>query len=475
MNDDRDPDRSTYAAVPQRSPSMRVMPTELVYPSVPDRVSHVLRTLADAGHEVALVGGVVRDRLLGLDHRGDWDGATAARPEEVVALFEGATWENRFGTVTIGADPAVELTSYRAEGAYRDRRRPDEVRFGVSLTEDLARRDFTINAMAWLPIDLDAGRGRLVDPHGGQSDLEARLLRAVGDPRERFAEDALRLIRAARFAGRFDLAIETATEAAIREQAATVRHVSAERVRDELLRILDRDPTPSRALTLLERLGLLVVVLPEVAALRGIPQAKAVPGDALDHSLRAVDAAQASEPPVLRLAALLHDIGKARTLHDGHFIGHERVSAEMAAEVLRRLRVPRALSERIVGVVRHHMYDYEPAWTDAAVRRFVRRLGEVDRELLFDLRRADNAASGVGPAGDENQAELEARIAAQVSAEPELLVDHRLAIDGYDLQRELGLEPGPEIGAVLDRLTELVLDDPSQNRRDLLLAHARRR
>ena len=185
----------------------------------------------------------------------------------------------------------VEVTSYRAEGAYRDRRRPDDVRFGVSLTEDLARRDFTINAMAWLPIDLEAGRGALIDPTGGQSDLDARVLRAVGDPRERFAEDALRLIRAARFAGRLGLTIDPATERAIREEAPTVEAVSAERVRDELLRILSLDDAPSGAMRILERLGLLGVILPELLALRGVPQAKAVPGDALDHSLGAVDAA----------------------------------------------------------------------------------------------------------------------------------------------------------------------------------------
>ncbi len=255
---------------------MRVMPSELVYPDLPDRVRAVLRALGDAGHEVAIVGGAVRDRLLGLAHQGEWDAATAARPEEVVALFPGATWENRFGTVTIGADPKVEVTSYRAEGTYRDRRRPDEVRFGVSLTEDLARRDFTINAMAWLPIDLEAGRGSLVDPTGGQSDLEARVLRAVGEPRERFAEDALRLMRAARFAGRLGLTIDPATERAIRDAAPTVEAVSAERVRDELLRILSLDDAPSGAIGILERLGLLGVILPELLALRGIPQAKAV-------------------------------------------------------------------------------------------------------------------------------------------------------------------------------------------------------
>ena len=454
---------------------MRVMPRELVFVDLPGPVVDVLRTLSAAGHEAAIVGGAVRDRVGGLDHAGEWDVATAAHPEEVAALFEGATWENRFGTVTIGTDPPVEVTSYRAEGAYRDRRRPDDVRFGVSLDEDLARRDFTINAMAWLPSDLAAGHGTLVDPTGGKADLGERVLRSVGDPRERFDEDALRLMRAARFAGRLELTIDPATERAIGDLAPTVASVSAERVRDELMRILSRDPVPSRAIGLLERLGLLAVILPELAALRGIPQAKAVPGDALDHSLNATDAAAPSDPPALRLAALFHDLGKAGTLRDGHFIGHEQVSADLAGEVLRRLRVPRALAERVVGAIRNHMYDYDSAWTDAAVRRFVRRLDGVDRDLLFDLRRADNASSGVGTGGDANQAELEARIGEQLAAESALLVDHRLAIDGNDLQRELGLAAGPEIGAILDRLTELVLDDPTQNRREILLDHARRR
>jgi putative nucleotidyltransferase with HDIG domain len=448
---------------------------ELTYPTLPDRVVHVLRTLADAGHEAALVGGSVRDLLLRGAPTDNWDVATSAIPEQVVELFAGATWENRFGTVTVGAHPAVEITSYRAEGDYADRRRPSEVRFGVSLDEDLARRDFTINAMAWLPVDLATGRGRLVDPFGGRQDLADRLLHAVGAPRDRFSEDALRLVRAARFAGRFGLRIDPATEDAIIELAPTAASVSQERIRDELLRMLALDPAPSGAVLLMERLGLLRVVLPELAALRGVPQSKLVPGDALDHTLRAVDAAPAEPEPALRLAALLHDLGKATTLRGGHFIGHEKVGAELAAEVLRRLRVPRATADRVVGVIRHHMYDYEPAWTDAAMRRFIQRLHGVDRELLFALRRVDNAASGVGRAGDANQAELEERIAVQLAAEPGLLVHRRLAIDGHDLQRELGMTPGPEIGALLERLTELVIDDPALNERSVLLDLARRR
>ena len=444
---------------------------ELSYRDLPEGVRRVLATIADAGHEVALVGGSVRDPLLGIRHGGDWDAATSARPEQVAALFPDASWENRFGTVTVAGPPTVEVTSYRAEGGYRDRRRPDEVRFGVSLEEDLARRDFTVNAIAWVPEDLATGTGTIHDPFGGRADLAARLLRTVGDPRARFEEDALRLVRAARFAGRFEMTIDPATEQAAIELAPSAATVSGERVRDELLRILELDPKPSRAFGILERLGILRVILPELAALRGVPQSKAIPGDALDHTLAAVDAA----PPDVRLAALLHDIGKATTLRDGHFIGHDSVGAELAAGVLQRLRIPGATAARIVGAIRHHMYDYEPTWTDAAVRRFIRRTAQVDRRLLFDLRRADNAASGVGPIGEENQAQLEARIVEQLAGQPDLLMHRRLAIDGHDLQSELGMQPGPEIGAVLDRLTEAVLDDPSLNRREKLLELARQR
>lgn len=447
---------------------------ELTYPALPRTVEHVLATLAAAGHEAVLVGGAVRDQLLGLPHgTWDWDAATSAAPEEVVALFPESTWENRFGTVTVRGDPPVEVTSYRAEGAYHDARRPNEVRFGVALEEDLARRDFTINAIAWLPTDLAAGRGRLVDPAGGVGDLRRRILRTVGDPRDRFGEDALRLIRAARLAARFELDLDPATEAAIASLAPRAASVSGERVRDELLRMLAIRERPSRGLLLLERLGLLAVVLPELAALRGVPQAKLVPGDALDHTLATVDAVPPDPPADARLTALLHDLGKATTQAAGHFFGHERVGAELARRVLDRLRVGRARSERIAAVIEQHMYQYEPAWTDAAVRRFIRRIAEVDRDLLFALRRADNVASGVAAAGEANQRELETRIAAELAAGAELLIGRRLAIDGHDLQSALGLEPGPTVGVLLERLTEAVLDDPSRNERETLLAMAR--
>lgn len=442
---------------------------------LPRPVATVLDRLLGAGHEAALVGGCVRDLLRG-GRPGDWDVATSAAPEVVVALFPGATWENRFGTVTVRPGPGrmpVEVTTYRVEGIYTDHRRPDEVRWGTSLLEDLARRDFTINAMAWVPRDLAAGTGELVDPYGGRADLEQRRLRAVGVPDERLAEDALRLIRAVRFAARFDLVIEPRTEAAIRRHARSAAELSGERVRDELLRILgtrDAARTPSAAFRAMQELGILAVILPELAALRGVPQAKLIDGDALEHSLRTADALTVDNP-FLRLVGLLHDVGKASTLADGHFYGHETVGARMVEAILRRLRFPREEVAHATHLVRQHMFAYSPEWTDGAVRRFVRRVGASALPALFDLRRADNVASGVSEPVIGGLDELHARIGVELATHP--LNARQLAVHGDDLVRELGVPPGPVIGRLLNRLLEAVLDDPSRNERSALVDLAR--
>jgi putative nucleotidyltransferase with HDIG domain len=435
-------------------------------------VARVLRTLRAAGHEAALVGGCVRDLLSGLEPT-DWDIATDAPPEVTAALFPGSVWENRFGTVTVVSSPRggsperrVEVTTYRSEWGYADRRRPAEVRWGSSLMEDLSRRDFTINAMAWLPQDLGRRRGRLVDPFGGRRDLRDRVLRAVGNPEERFAEDALRLVRAVRFATRFGMRLTPETEAAIRRLAPTAATLSGERVRDELLRILaSRGAPPSRAILLMEDLGLLRVLLPELAALRGVPQGKPLPGDALLHSVRTADALPPDDP-VLRLAGLLHDLGKASTLAGGHFIGHERVGAQLATELMRRLRFARPQIQRVRHLVAEHMFGYTPDWTDAAVRRFIRRVGAGALSDLLALRRADNAASGLADAGAAGLQQLEARLRRELAAPIE---QRQLAVDGHDLMAELGLPPGPLVGELLERLLEAVLDEPERNRRPELL------
>jgi tRNA nucleotidyltransferase/poly(A) polymerase len=347
------------------------------------------------------------------------------------------------------------------------------VRWGGSLEEDLARRDFTINAIAWLPPAPGTTAGRLVDPHGGLSDLGAGILRAVGDPDRRIGEDALRLLRAVRFAVRFGMRIDPGTEAAIRRNAGLAAGLSGERVRDELLRILASDrpeAPPSAGLRLLMDLAILPVILPELASLRGVPQAKALPGDAFDHSLRTVDALPADDP-LLRLVGALHDVGKATTLADGHFIGHETIGARMVEAILRRLRFSKAQVSRAEHLVRHHMFAYRADWTDAAVRRFIRRVGAGSLPDLFALRRADNAASGVVEPARGGLDELRARVGAELASHP--LSARQLAVRGDDLVEALGIVPGPPVGRILRRLLEAVLDDPLLNERASLLALAR--
>ncbi len=426
----------------------------------------VLRRLTNAGFEASLVGGCVRDLLAG-GQPVDWDIATSAPPEETAALFPGSVWENRFGTVTLDG---IEITTYRSESGHADRRRPDAVAWGRSLRDDLSRRDFTINAIAWVPVDLSRRRGRVVDPFFGRDDLRARILRAVGDPQRRFSEDALRLLRAVRFATRFGMIVDAPTENAIRQLAPTAAGLSGERVRDELMRILaSQVAPPSRALLLMEDLGLLGVLLPELAALRGIPQGKALPGDALDHSLRTADALSAADP-LLRLIGLLHDIGKASTLADGHFIGHETVGADLVRGLMRRLRFARAEIDHACHLIAQHMFAYSPDWTDAAVRRFIQRAGAGNLRDLFALRRADNAASGAAEPAVGGAPQLEARIARELSASP--LEPRQMAVNGDDLMAVLHLAPGPTIGRLLDALFAAVIDDPARNRRDELLAMA---
>jgi tRNA nucleotidyltransferase (CCA-adding enzyme) len=437
---------------------------------LPPGVRGVLGALADAGHEAALVGGCVRDLLRGTAP-GDWDVATSAPPEAVAALFPGATWENPFGTVTVRTRQqpmSVEVTTYRQESGYRNHRRPEQVRWGGSLAADLARRDFTINAIAWVP----TSGAMVVDPFGGRADLRAGLLRAVGDPDERLAEDALRLLRAVRFSQRFGLRIDPATAIAIRRNAPLAAGLSGERVRDELLRILAAEEAPpSAALRQMADLGLLEIVLPELDALHGVPQAKAIPGDAFDHSLRTADALPAADP-FLRLVGVLHDVGKATTLADGHFIGHETVGARMVEAILRRLRFPRAQVVRGEQLVRNHMFEYRPDWTDAAVRRFVRRVGAASLPELFALRRADDVASGVEERSRGGLDELRARVGAELSMHP--LQASQLAVHGDDLVAALHVRPGPVVGLLLHQLREAVLDDPTLNRRRTLIALARR-
>jgi tRNA nucleotidyltransferase (CCA-adding enzyme) len=401
----------------------------------------------------------------------DWDLASDATPDRLLEIFPEAAYENRFGTVAVPRSGELfEVTTFRSDHDYADFRRPHRVEFTGSIELDLARRDFTVNAMAWGARAGDTAA--LVDPYDGRSDVDARLLRAVGDPGARFEEDALRMIRAVRLAATLRFEIEPETMAGIRAKAALASHLSGERIAAELDRLLGA-PIPSVGLRLMSETGLLAAIAPELAAQRGIPQNK-VPGEDLwDHTLRSVDAASAARP-IVRLAALLHDIGKPATFADDHFVGHDAVGAGLAAIFLDRLHAPRVVRDRVVDLVRNHMFSYESSWSSAAVRRFIAkisRLGDGALAELLALREADNVGSGLFPDAGRLD-ELRARIAAELAADA-VLDRHGLAMDGSDLMRELDLPQGPILGRILDGLLERVIADPALNDRPTLLVLAR--
>ena len=438
---------------------------------VPADVQRILETLWSNGHAAYLVGGGVRDSLLGRRVT-DWDIASDALPEETQALFAGSGYTNRFGTVTVPSEPrGIEVTTFRRDHRYADHRRPDSVTFTNNLDEDLARRDFTVNAIAW-------GRAasepdpRWVDPTGGMADLGAGILRAVGEPNVRFDEDALRLLRAARLAAQLGFEIEPRTLAAMAATADTARWVSSERIGGELRKMIAADP-PSRAFAILADARVLEHSMPDLAAQRGVPQDKVTGHDLWGHSMATLDSAAAIDPEnqLLRLAALLHDIGKPPTFADGHFIGHDEEGAKMAEQMLTRLAYSRRDVTEVTTLIRNHMFSYEPRWSSAAVRRFIRRVGRELVDDLINLRRADNVGSGLEPSAGHVD-ELASRVAAELKAGSPLTL-RELAVDGDDLVTGLGLKPGPKVGELLELLLGSVIADPARNTREQLLAEAR--
>src|SRR3954464_15589849 len=356
--------------------------------TVPQDVMAVLRALRAAGKQAWLAGGAVRDVLRGGKAQ-DFDVATDALPAEVMRLFPRVIPTGmQHGTVTVlsGAHK-VEVTTFRGEGPYLDGRRPSEVTFLGEIDGDLARRDFTVNAIAWDPI-----AGVLRDPFHGEDDLRRCRLRAVGDPLERFREDGLRPLRAVRFACTLRLAIEPATLRAIPQTLDVFAMVAMERVRDELVKLLVRGAPPSRALRLLLRTGLLERIIPELLESVGFAQNRYHRWDVFRHTLRCVDAAPADL--IVRLAALLHDVGKPRSAApkegapgEHTFYDHEKLGARMAADILQRLKFPRRDLERVSLLVAEHNWHYRPEWNDATVRRVLARIGVAELPALWALRR----------------------------------------------------------------------------------------
>ncbi len=428
------------------------------------------------GYEAYLVGGCVRDILRGTEPK-DYDIATDARPEEILKLFPDSKYENEFGTVLVktGSEEealkVVEATTFRIEGKYADYRHPEEVKFAKTIEEDLGRRDFTVNAMALnlkiLNFKLETD---LVDPYGGKNDLKYKIIRAVGKPEKRFSEDALRLMRAVRFAMELNFVIEKETLLALKRHAALLAEIAEERIRDELVKII-MTPMAADGIFLLEETGLLEHVIPELREGIGCAQNKHHVYEVFEHNVRALEyAAQKNYSLEIRLAALLHDVGKPRAKRgvgeNATFYNHEMVGARMAKEVMRRLKFPHMATEKVRHLVRYHMFYYNVDEVSASgVRRFIARVGVENIDDILKVREADRIGSKVPKAFPYKLRHLLFMI-EKVRHDP--VHPKMLALNGDDVMRLLDIPAGPKVGQVLFILLEEVLDNPKRNDKEYL-------
>ena len=430
---------------------------------LPELVIKVLQTLENAGFQAFVVGGAVRD-LLTKTPVTDWDFTTDATPEEIQKLFPDSFYDNNFGTVGIKLDEAVyEITTFRTESGYSDRRRPDKVAWGKNLEEDLTRRDFTINAMG-----LDKTL-KVIDPFGGQNDLKNKIIKAVGDPNKRFQEDGLRMMRAIRIAAQLGFSIEAKTLEAINKNSSLINQIAKERVRDELLKIIG-SPYPKDGILLLFSSGLLQQIIPELISTRGVEQAGHHTKDVWNHSLDALAACPATDP-IVRLATLLHDIAKPvvkKNLGEGKeitFYNHEVVGARMVKQIAYRLKMAKKDTNLLWLLVRWHMFAYEPKMTDKAIRRFIKRIGKENIDKMMALRVGDRVGGGT-KATSWRLRELQQRV-VDVQNTPMQIND--MKVNGNDVMEILKIKPGPKIGEVLKKLFDEVMEDATKNDREYLL------
>jgi tRNA nucleotidyltransferase (CCA-adding enzyme) len=434
---------------------------------IPKEIKTISEGLRNAGFEAYLVGGCVRDLIIGREPK-DWDITTNADPIQIQLTFPDSFYENDYGTVGVktGSEDErlaiVEVTPYRTESEYSDKRRPDKVEFGTSLLGDLARRDFTINALA-----LDDSKGHIIDPYEGQKDIKDKLVRAVGNPQERFNEDALRMLRAVRLVAELNFGIDGDTAAAISENSKHLSHVSCERIRDEFVRILNSSQ-PMSAIILAERLGLLEFIAPELVRGVGVKQNKAHSYDVFEHNLRSLQhAADKNFNPDVRLAALLHDVAKpvakrwSDKNNDPSFHGHEVIGSRETKKILENLRFPRETIDKVVKLVRWHMFFSDPEQiTLSAVRRMIQNVGEENIWDLLNLRICDRIGTG-RPKEQPFRFRKYKAMVEQALRDP--ISVSMLKIDGNRIMEKFHEKPGPRIGYILNALLEEVLDDATLN------------
>ena len=438
---------------------------------VPEEVKNISLTLSSAGYENYLVGGCVRDLLAGNKPK-DWDITTKATPEEIIALFPKTFYENDFGTVGVVNEETedktlkvIEVTPYRLESSYTDFRRPDEVTWGKTLEEDLARRDFTMNALAY-----DINSKELVDVYDGEKDIEKKVIKTVGKPEERFKEDALRMFRALRLSSELGFVIEYETQEAIEKNGKLLKHVSKERIRDEFEKIIMSD-TPAIALDLSARLDILKFISPEFEKGIGLEQNQAHAYTVWEHLLRSLNhAAKKNFPLHVRLAAFFHDIAKPHTRmwknNQWTFYGHEVVGSRLAKQILTELKFPKEIIEKVTKLVRWHMFFSDTEEISlSAVRRIVRNVGP---DLIWDLmgvRTADRIGTG-------RPKETPYRLRKYQSMIEEVMRDpisvKQLKVSGGDIMKLTNTTPGPQVGFILEILLSEVLEDPKLNEKDYL-------
>ena len=472
---------------------------------IPKEVKLVINNFKKAGFEAYIVGGCVRDFLLSRRSEGeggkgrepeDWDVTTNAKPEEIQKIFPKSFYENRFLTVTIKTDSKspklkeIEVTTYRKETKYTDKRHPDEIRFAKTIQEDLARRDFTVNAMAiGLKSEALSTKSKtnsksqiqtikpvsdllIIDPFGGQKDLKDKIIRAVGKPEERFNEDALRMMRAVRFAVTLgkDWQIETKTAEAIKKNSPWLQAISKERIRDELMKIIISERA-AEGTELLRELGLLKYIIPELEEGYKVTQNKHHIYECYEHYLRSLDyAAKKNFNKYVRLAALFHDIGKPKVKRgegqDATFYGHEVVGAKMTIQILNRLKFPKKEIEKIGKLVRYHLFYYNPEEVgESSVRRLVHQVDSENMEELLQVRMADRIGSGVPKAEPYKLRHLK-YIIEKVSQDP--ISVKMLKVDGNDVMKISNISPSPKIRQILDILLGYVLETPEKNEKNFL-------
>jgi putative nucleotidyltransferase with HDIG domain len=449
--------------------------------NIPPYILKIVKDLQVSGYEAYIVGGCVRDILMKRAPQ-DWDITTSALPEQVLAVFPDAKYENVFGTVILGVralaqdgepkgrlEDVVEITTYRSEQDYSDRRHPDTVRFEKELDKDLERRDFTINALALDPSDHE----KIIDYFGGQKDIKAKIIRAVGEPSDRFKEDALRMLRAVRFSVQLGFELEPKTQRAIVKLAGSLKFVSKERIRDELIKILASDH-PAEGIFLLHDCKLLQYILPELEEGVGVKPARHHIYPIFEHNVLALKNCPSSEWPV-RLAALLHDVAKPKTRKIikgiATFYNHEYVGAKMTDRIMSRLKLANEDRERVVNLVKNHMFYYNVGEvTAASVRRLIVKVGRDNLQDLIHLRVADRLGSGPLKAMPYKLRHLQYML-EKVQNDPVSV--KMLRINGDDLMQILGIAPGPKIGAILDVLLSEVIENPELNTTEYLSLRAR--